>query len=102
MAGPVGEALNMTALGLAVAIPAVLTYNAFVRRNRIWIAHLNTFSHDLFTLFTVGSQTENTAKPEQQKNKLRNKNIKMSFQRNKKIPRNKQRGTRNELKRKRF
>ena len=35
VAGPVGEALIMTALGLAVAIPAVLAYNAFTRRNRV-------------------------------------------------------------------
>ncbi len=43
----------MTALGLAVAIPAVLAYNAFVRRNRIWLARLEAFAHDLFTLVTV-------------------------------------------------
>lgn len=54
VAGPVGEALIMTALGLAVAIPAVLAYNAFVRRNRIWLARLEAFAHDLFTLITVG------------------------------------------------
>ncbi|MEK7778917.1 MAG: MotA/TolQ/ExbB proton channel family protein [Pseudomonadota bacterium] len=53
VAGPVGEALIMTALGLAVAIPAVLAYNAFVRRNRIWLARLEAFAHDLFTLVTV-------------------------------------------------
>jgi biopolymer transport protein ExbB len=41
VAGPVGEALIMTALGLAVAIPAVLAYNAFNRRNRIWLARLD-------------------------------------------------------------
>ena len=38
VAGPVGEALIMTALGLAVAIPAVLAYNAFVRSNRMVLA----------------------------------------------------------------
>jgi biopolymer transport protein ExbB len=54
VAGPVGEALIMTALGLAVAIPAVLAYNAFVRRNRIWLARLEAFAHDLFMLITVG------------------------------------------------
>lgn len=54
VAGPVGEALIMTALGLAVAIPAVLAYNAFVRRNRIWMARLEAFAHDLFILITVG------------------------------------------------
>jgi len=54
VAGPVGEALIMTALGLAVAIPAVLAYNALVRRNRIWLARLEAFAHDLFILITVG------------------------------------------------
>jgi biopolymer transport protein ExbB len=53
VAGPVGEALIMTALGLAVAIPAVLAYNAFNRRNRLWMARLESFSHDLFVLMTV-------------------------------------------------
>lgn len=55
VAGPVGEALIMTALGLAVAIPAVLAYNAFNRRNRLWMAALESFSHDLFVLLTVKS-----------------------------------------------
>ncbi|TXI40080.1 MAG: MotA/TolQ/ExbB proton channel family protein [Nitrosomonas sp.] len=58
VAGPVGEALIMTALGLAVAIPAVLAYNAFVRRNRIWLARLEAFAHDLFILITVGDSDE--------------------------------------------
>ena len=53
VAGPVGEALIMTALGLAVAIPAVLAYNAFNRRNRIWLARLESFAHDLYVLLTV-------------------------------------------------
>ena len=53
VAGPVGEALIMTALGLAVAIPAVLAYNAFNRRNRLWLARLESFAHDLFVLLTV-------------------------------------------------
>ena len=56
VAGPVGEALIMTALGLAVAIPAVLAYNAFVRRNRIWLSRLDAFAHDLFILTTVGDK----------------------------------------------
>ena len=55
VAGPVGEALIMTALGLAVAIPAVLTYNAFSRRNRLWMARLDAFAHDLLTLATLGN-----------------------------------------------
>jgi biopolymer transport protein ExbB len=56
VAGPVGEALIMTALGLAVAIPAVLAYNAFVRRNRVWMAQLDGFAHDLYTILTVGNK----------------------------------------------
>jgi biopolymer transport protein ExbB len=61
VAGPVGEALIMTALGLAVAIPAVLAYNAFVRRNRIWLARLDAFAHDLFALIAVGAKTNSSA-----------------------------------------
>jgi biopolymer transport protein ExbB len=53
VAGPVGEALIMTALGLAVAIPAVLAYNAFNRRNRIWLSRLDGFAHDLYVLLTL-------------------------------------------------
>jgi biopolymer transport protein ExbB len=64
VAGPVGEALIMTALGLAVAIPAVLAYNTFVRRNRIWLARLDAFAHDLFVLITVGAKTNSSAADE--------------------------------------
>ena len=56
VAGPVGEALIMTALGLAVAIPAVLAYNAFVRANRVVLARLDAFAHDLHALITTGGQ----------------------------------------------
>jgi biopolymer transport protein ExbB len=55
VAGPVGEALIMTALGLAVAIPAVLAYNSFTRRNRLWLAKLDGFAHDLFALEALGN-----------------------------------------------
>src|SRR5688500_17580605 len=55
VAGPVGEALIMTALGLAVAIPAVLAYNFSVRRNRLVLAQLDSFAHDLFAFLTTGS-----------------------------------------------
>ena len=55
VSGPVGEALIMTALGLAVAIPAVLAYNAFNRRNRVWLARLESFAHDLYVLLTVNN-----------------------------------------------
>jgi len=61
VAGPVGEALIMTALGLAVAIPAVLAYNAFNRRNRLWLARLDVFAHDLYALITVGAQVDGAA-----------------------------------------
>ncbi len=55
VAGPVGEALIMTALGLAVAIPAVLAYNTFVRSNRLVLARLDAFAHDLYAVLTTGS-----------------------------------------------
>ena len=47
VAGPVGEALIMTALGLAVAIPAVLAYNVFGKRVAASEAELEGFAHDL-------------------------------------------------------
>ncbi|MBU4611278.1 MotA/TolQ/ExbB proton channel family protein [Achromobacter sp. GG226] len=56
IAGPVGEALIMTGLGLAVAIPAVLAFNAFVRRNRVMLAQLDAFAYDLFAFLTTGSK----------------------------------------------
>ncbi|MDW8322850.1 MAG: MotA/TolQ/ExbB proton channel family protein [Burkholderiales bacterium] len=56
VAGPVGEALIMTALGLAVAIPAVLAYNAFTRANRMILAELDGFAHDLFAFLSTGSR----------------------------------------------
>ena len=60
IAGPVGEALVMTGLGLAVAIPAVLAYNAFVRTNRVYLAQLDAFAHDLFTFLSTGQQVKGT------------------------------------------
>ena len=56
VAGPVGETLIMTAVGLAVAIPAVLAYNSFIRRNRVWLARLDNFAHDLYTLVAVDTR----------------------------------------------
>jgi biopolymer transport protein ExbB len=56
VAGPIGEALIMTALGLAVAIPAVLGYNALVRGNKSVIVKLNRFSHDLHAYFVTGAR----------------------------------------------
>ena len=56
VAGPIGEALIMTALGLAVAIPAVLGYNALVRGNKGVINKLNRFAHDLHAYLVTGSR----------------------------------------------
>jgi biopolymer transport protein ExbB len=56
VAGPIGEALVMTALGLAVAIPAVLGYNALVRGNKGVLNKLNRFAHDLHAYFVTGSR----------------------------------------------
>jgi biopolymer transport protein ExbB len=61
VSGPVGEALIMTALGLAVAIPAVLAYNALNRRNRVWLARLDAFAHDLYAVITVGEKANSSA-----------------------------------------
>ena len=56
VAGPIGEALIMTALGLAVAIPAVLGYNALVRGNKAVLGQLNSFAHDLHAYFVTGAR----------------------------------------------
>jgi len=53
VAGPVGEALIMTAIGLAVAVPAVLGYNWLVRRNKLALHTVKTFGSDLHTLLLV-------------------------------------------------
>jgi len=53
VAGPVGEALIMTALGLAVAVPAVLGYNWLVRRNRLALHNVKGFGSDLHTLLLI-------------------------------------------------
>lgn len=56
VAGPVGEALIMTAFGLFVAIPAVLAYNGFNRANRVELSELDGFAHDLHAFFTTGAR----------------------------------------------
>ena len=56
VAGPIGEALIMTALGLAVAIPAVLGYNALVRGNKTLLMRLGRFAHDLHAYYVTGSR----------------------------------------------
>jgi biopolymer transport protein ExbB len=55
VAGPVGEALIMTAFGLAVAIPAVLGYNALTRANKGLLSKLNRFARQLHAYFLTGS-----------------------------------------------
>lgn len=62
VAGPVGEALIMTALGLVVAIPAVLAYNGFMRGNQLMNARLDAFAHDLFALLTTGASLKSGAR----------------------------------------
>ena len=47
VAGPVGEALIMTALGLVVAVPAVLAYNWLIRRNKTIMEDLGAFTNDV-------------------------------------------------------
>ena len=54
VAGPVGEALVMTAAGLFVAIPAVLAYNALTRANRLVLAQLDGFAHSLHAYLVAG------------------------------------------------
>ena len=56
VAGPVGEALIMTAIGLAVAVPAVLIYNLLVRRNKVLNEKLRGFSSDLQTYLLSNKQ----------------------------------------------
>ncbi len=56
VAGPVGEALIMTAIGLAVAVPAVLGYNWLVRRNKVALEYLRAFSADLHMVLMSGNQ----------------------------------------------
>ena len=58
VAGPVGESLIMTAIGLAVAVPAVLGYNWLVRRNKIAMEEVQAFGADLHAvLLGTGSST---------------------------------------------
>ena len=54
VAGPVGEALIMTGLGLAVAIPAVVGYNWLTRANRVMASRLDAFAYELHTFVAMG------------------------------------------------
>ncbi|NBU48599.1 MAG: MotA/TolQ/ExbB proton channel family protein [Betaproteobacteria bacterium] len=55
-AGPVGEALIMTAIGLAVAVPAVMGYNWLIRRNKSAMERVRAFSGDLHNVLLAGKK----------------------------------------------
>jgi biopolymer transport protein ExbB len=61
VAGPVGEALIMTAIGLAVAVPAVLGYNYLLGRNKEIMEKVKLFSSDLEQVIVSGSRVEGSA-----------------------------------------
>jgi len=69
VAGPVGEALIMTAIGLVVAVPAVLGYNLLLRRNKVVIDKLKYFATDLHAYLLSGARVggpeaaKSTARP---------------------------------------
>src|SRR5476649_2174080 len=56
VAGPVGEALIMTAIGLAVAVPAVLGYNVLLRRNKSVQERVSHFTHELHSVILSGAK----------------------------------------------
>ncbi|WP_347987681.1 MotA/TolQ/ExbB proton channel family protein [Methylomonas sp. AM2-LC] len=60
VAGPIGEALIATALGIAVAIPAVIAYNFFLRQNRTLIANLEHFATDYLRSCIENDLTQTT------------------------------------------
>jgi biopolymer transport protein ExbB len=61
VAGPVGEALIMTAIGLAVAVPAVLGYNFLVRRNKSAMEEVRAFGADLHSVVLSGAMNKANA-----------------------------------------
>jgi biopolymer transport protein ExbB len=61
VAGPVGEALIMTAIGLAVAVPAVMGYNWLVRRNKNAMDRVRAFSSDLHSVLLSGARVGEAA-----------------------------------------
>jgi biopolymer transport protein ExbB len=56
VAGPIGEALIMTALGLAVAVPAVLGFNGLLRGNKALMERATYFAHDVQAALLAGSR----------------------------------------------
>jgi biopolymer transport protein ExbB len=67
VAGPVGEALIMTAFGLFVAVPAVLGYNFLVRRNKVAMEDVRAFSADLHLVLIGGAMRSSQASRDNQK-----------------------------------
>jgi biopolymer transport protein ExbB len=63
VAGPVGEALIMTALGLATAVPAVLGYNWLVRRNKLAVEKIRGFANDLHSVLISGKALNRPVAP---------------------------------------
>jgi biopolymer transport protein ExbB len=61
VAGPVGEALIMTAFGLLVAVPAVLGYNWLVRRNKTAMEDVRSFSADVHSVLISGAMSSSEA-----------------------------------------
>lgn len=61
VAGPVGEALIMTAIGLAVAVPAVLGYNWLLRRNKALMEQVRYFANDVHAYLVSGARVEQTS-----------------------------------------
>jgi biopolymer transport protein ExbB len=61
VAGPVGEALIMTAFGLFVAVPAVLGYNWLVRRNKSAMEDVRSFSADVHSVLISGAMSTSEA-----------------------------------------
>jgi len=72
VAGPIGEALIMTALGLAVAIPAVLGYNALVRGQKMLVHQLNRFAHELHAYLVTGARVASAPRRDQSKVRILN------------------------------
>ena len=64
VAGPVGEALIMTGLGLAVAIPAVVGYNWLTRSNRVILSKLDAFAYELHTFVSLGQPLSGDTAPQ--------------------------------------
>lgn len=62
VAGPIGEALIMTGIGLVVAIPAAIAYNFFSHKNRRVLGKLDSFAHDVFTLINKGVKSRAPAR----------------------------------------